>query len=145
MSAFAGCEAWHPSPAGRDEWVRTELFFGLTRPGGAEVTAAEFQAFLDKSVTPRFPDGFTVVQAQGHYRGDDHVHYDEPSRILVVFHRRGGGGADAGIDAIAREYVRTFDQESVLRSDADARVRLIRRTPAAQPDAPATVPTQRSR
>ena len=43
--------------------TRTELFFGLRKPNGAEVNQAEFQQFLDREVTPRFPDGFTRVCA----------------------------------------------------------------------------------
>ena len=41
--------------------TKTELYFGLSRPGGAEkVSAEEWRGFLDNFVTPRFPDGLTV-------------------------------------------------------------------------------------
>lgn len=35
-------------------------FFGRNRPGG-EVSEEQFQKFLQTVVTPRFPDGLTVV------------------------------------------------------------------------------------
>src|SRR5262245_53088135 len=37
-------------------FARTELYFGTARPDGA-VSEAEFREFLDRVVTPRFPDG----------------------------------------------------------------------------------------
>jgi adenylate kinase family enzyme len=48
--------------------TRTELFFGLRKPNGTEVNNAEFQRFLNREVTPRFPDGFTVIPGQGQFK-----------------------------------------------------------------------------
>src|SRR3954467_1710176 len=48
--------------------VRTELYCGLSRPKGPDVTQAEWAAFLDEVVTPRFPDGFSVTDEYGQYR-----------------------------------------------------------------------------
>ena len=45
-------------------FARTELYFGTARPEGA-VTDEEFQAFIDREVTSRFPAGLTVVKAEG--------------------------------------------------------------------------------
>jgi hypothetical protein len=53
-------------------FARTELFFGTAKPGGA-VTEEEFRTFLDEVVTPLFPDGLTVVKADGQFRGADGV------------------------------------------------------------------------
>jgi Protein of unknown function (DUF3574) len=47
-----------------DLFLRTELFFGPSKPEG-EVTEEEFQPFLAQHVTPRFPDGLTVVTGLG--------------------------------------------------------------------------------
>ena len=35
--------------------------------GGGEVSEAEFQKFLDREITPRFPDGLTVYEADGQF------------------------------------------------------------------------------
>jgi hypothetical protein len=133
LVSLAGCNATPFAPvASEDDWVRTQLFFGLTNPRGGAVSESEWKAFLDTSVTPRFPAGFTVVQAIGHYRDHDHAHYEEPSRVLIVFHRRAAVEADHTLDQIAREYVKRFDQECVLRTDSPARVAFITRpSPAA--------------
>jgi hypothetical protein len=131
LAALAGCNATPRVPNGLDDdWVRTELFFGLTKPRGGAVTESEWNAFLDTAVTPRFPAGFTVIQGLGHYRDRDHAHYEEPSRVLIVFHRRAASDADQSLDQIAREYVKQFSQECVLRTDSPARVTFIAPTPA---------------
>ncbi len=62
-------------------FVRTELFFGTAKPGGA-VTADEFEAFLDAIITPLFPDGLTVIKADGQFRGADPAR--KPSRGFHV-------------------------------------------------------------
>src|SRR5690606_41197674 len=54
--------------AGAFPMARLELYFGTQRPGGAPVTEAEWAAFLDEKVTPRFPDGLTVLTGNGQWR-----------------------------------------------------------------------------
>ena len=49
-------------------FVRTELFFGTAKPDGA-VTEEEFGPVLDTVVTPLFPDGLTVIKADGQFKG----------------------------------------------------------------------------
>ncbi|HSI34961.1 MAG: DUF3574 domain-containing protein [Phycisphaerae bacterium] len=104
-----------------DIWTRTELYFGLKQPGGALVTESDWKRFLDESVTPRFPDGLTVMQAEGRYRSRTEGLIEEPTRVLVILHHH----EDPKIDALTRDYIKRFDQESVLRSDSTARVNFI--------------------
>ena len=52
-----------------DPFIRTELFFGSERPNKPEVSDTEFKLFLDQEVTPRFPDGLTVLKGFGQFRG----------------------------------------------------------------------------
>src|SRR5262245_42688187 len=66
--------------------VRTELYFGMTRPVGADVTDAEFEAFMEEIVAPRFPAGHTVMLAQGRWREETGVSRKEPTRVLVILH-----------------------------------------------------------
>jgi len=58
--ALASCQSSNvPSAhASITSMIRTELFFGLSRPSGPDIKEAEFVVFLDEIVTPRFPDGF---------------------------------------------------------------------------------------
>ncbi len=53
-------------PADRS-MVQTTLYFGLSRPAGKDITAEEWQQFVDRDVTPRFRDGLTVFDARGQW------------------------------------------------------------------------------
>lgn len=44
-----------------ETWRRTELYFGTGKPDGSAVTSQEFEDFVDEIVTPRFPDGLTLL------------------------------------------------------------------------------------
>lgn len=100
-----------------EPFVRTELFFGTAKPDGV-VTPEEFQLFLDEFVTPRFPDGLTVVKGDGQFRGADGITIKESSFLLILlypFEQRAGGSKR--IEEIRAEYVQRHQQESVLRVD----------------------------
>jgi hypothetical protein len=99
-----------------DPFVRTELFFGLSRPGG-RISQRQFDHFVDDKITPRFPDGLTLLSGRGQFRLDDGDIVEEGSKVLVLLHE-GGDSRSADIDAIRAEYVDQFDQQSVLRTDA---------------------------
>ena len=51
-------------------FARTELYFGTAMSEGP-VTEAQFQDFVDREVTPRFPDGLTITKADGRFRTED--------------------------------------------------------------------------
>ncbi len=43
--------------------IEVSLYFGRGKPSGGEVSDAEWATFLSGTVTPRFPDGLTVIDA----------------------------------------------------------------------------------
>ena len=96
--------------------ARLELVFGLSRKGAEPVTEAEWQEFLDTEVTPRFPDGLTVLTGYGQWRGKDGKVAKEASRILLVWHVP-DETTEARIIAIREAWKTRFNQESVLRAD----------------------------
>ena len=98
------------------ELVRRELVFGTARPHSEPLSESEWQSFLDSVVTPRFPDGFTVLNGLGQWRGQDGL-TREHSRMLVIWHER-SPNRDADIEAVRSAYKSRFDQESVLRIDS---------------------------
>lgn len=101
-----------------DPYYRTELFFGRSIPGGGMVSDEEWEKFLAEVVTPRFPDGFTIVKATGQYREKNGKIDKEPSEVLIFLYpasRR--TSSRRKIEEIRRAYVKTFRQESVLRLD----------------------------
>ncbi len=97
--------------------ARLELLFGTTHARGAPITEDEWTAFLDAEVTPRFPDGLTVLQGRGQWRGDNDRLTREQSHILVIWHEQ-SAGANTEIEAIRTAYKQRFAQESVMRVDS---------------------------
>jgi hypothetical protein len=117
--AAPGC-AWVAPEIGAEPWLRTELFFGLSKPDGAAVSEAEWNAFLDIEVTPRFPDGLTVLAGAGQWQDDDGDIVEERSKVLVLLYpREASAESNAEIEAIRTAYESAFQQESVLRADDD--------------------------
>lgn len=101
-----------------DKYVRTELYFGMSRKSGPDVTEEEFEKFVDEFVTPRFPDGLTVIDAHGQWREADATVIKERSKLLVfIYPRKERRAAGSKIEEIRTEYKRRFSQESVLRLD----------------------------
>lgn len=104
-------------PANASAMARLELYFGASRPGGASVTDAEWKEFLDAEVTPRFPDGLTVLSGYGQWRNGIGVIVQEGSRVLVVLYQP-KPETETAIEAIRSAYKSRFQQESVMRIDS---------------------------
>lgn len=96
---------------------RDTLYFGRSRSDGGTVSDAHWRAFVDDTIVPRFPDGFTVLDAEGHWRGGDGAIVREASKVVIVLH---GGEVTSlqAIEAIVADYKRLFAQEAVLRERA---------------------------
>jgi len=83
------------------------------------VSDADWQSFVDETVTPRFPEGFTVLDASGQWRESNGKISHERSRILLVLH-------DANVTSLKKleeirdAYKRRFHQESVIRESSPA-------------------------
>jgi Protein of unknown function (DUF3574) len=112
-------------PAGCQPYERTELFFGTGRAGAAPVSDQEFDAFTDAEITPRFPDGLTMLTGMGQWRGSDSKLAKERSKVLVLLYPK-PSAAESGpkIEDIRHLYEQKFNQESVLRAD-DAEPRCV--------------------
>ena len=101
-----------------EPFVRTELFFGTDKPDGTVVSDKEFQQFLDKEITPRFPDGLTLVSGYGQFRNSQGVIDQEGSKLLILLYPAQDARRHSGeIEEIREEYKQQFQQESVLRVD----------------------------
>ena len=120
VSLLVGCTeaASSTCPDGMEEFVNYQLFMGRSISGGMTVTDAEWETFLEDTVTPRFPDGLTVLDAAGQWRGSDGEIQKEQSKVLTVL-AAPGDEAMRLIDEISAEYKSRFDQESVLKVVGD--------------------------
>lgn len=121
LLVLAGCEKDRPAraeapteqaAAKAPAWVKSELYFGRTKPGG-EVSAEEWDAFLAEEVTPRFPDGLTVLDAYGQWRNAGGKIWKEATKLLVLVHPDEPAAARK-IGELIEVYKKRFTQESVL-------------------------------
>ena len=84
---------------------------------GGDVGQMEWDKFLDEEVTPRFPRGFTVVDAHGQWQEMNGQISKEGSRILIIL-VPDTITASAYVGAVAAAYSDRFDQDSVLKAQS---------------------------
>ena len=93
-------------------YTRTTLYFGRARPAGT-ISERQWKSFVRDEVTSRFPQGFTMWEANGQWRGADGHISRERAKVLLLVHANTVGFQSA-LDALVESYKRTFQQESVL-------------------------------
>jgi hypothetical protein len=94
------------------------LFFGSLKPNKTHVTNAEFRDFLKEVITPRFPEGLTLLTGQGQFRDASDEIIRERSRVLILLYPVAvRQESSKKIEEIREEYKWRFEQESVLRTD----------------------------
>jgi hypothetical protein len=97
-------------------WLRCELYFGVGAFGAPDDGVGEmrWRAFLDREVTPRFPDGLTVLDAYGQWRGGPN---EEPSRLrskMLIILCEDTQANRASIDAVRLAFKAATHDKSVL-------------------------------
>jgi transcription termination factor NusB len=95
------------------ELIEVDLFFGRNIPGGGEVSEAEFEQFVDSNITPRFPDGLTVFDADGQFKDSRGTIIEEQSKVVSLI-LEDTPESESEIDEIIQSYIKQFNQESVL-------------------------------
>ncbi len=119
---LCGCAATVPDPAHprqAADWVETRLYFGLgpaDRPA-AGVGEAGWRDFLDREVTPRFPDGLSVIDAYGQWQGPGEATPERLHSKLLVIEHPDDAADTARIEAIRAAWKRRTGDRSVLRVD----------------------------
>jgi len=95
--------------------IETQLFFGLSRPGGGTVSDSDWNEFLRAEIAPRFAEGFSVIDSRGFWLdGKSKQTITEDSKIISRLLRPGDAEE---IAQIIDAYRKKFEQESVLRVD----------------------------
>ena len=106
-------------------YLRTELYFGTDIKGGMQVTVEDWDKFLAEEVTPKFPDGFTVLEGFGQYRDAKGKIVRENSKVLILLYPwQNRRSANRKIEQSRTAYKKAFQQESVLRMDIRQSVRV---------------------
>jgi hypothetical protein len=115
-------DAAHPAQA--RGWVDTKLYFGLGPADRPEqgVSEAAWRDFLDKEVTPRFPNGLSVLDVYGQWESKGSA---TPKRLrskLLVIDYADSAENRAKIDAIRAAWKQKTGDESVLMVTVPAEV-----------------------
>jgi hypothetical protein len=117
LTACSTAEQTHACLAGKPA-VETQLYFGLSKAHGV-VTAREWQSFVERVITPRFPQGYSVAEVRGAWLSKEAKRtISENSKLLIRVHDGSAADNDA-INAVIDSYKRAFAQESVMRIDQD--------------------------
>jgi hypothetical protein len=99
--------------------ARLELLFGSARKDLTPISEEDWAAFVAAEITPRFPDGLTVLTGYGQWRDAAGSMIKETSRLLLIWYAP-AADSDRSIEAIRAAYKARFGQESVLRADEPA-------------------------
>lgn|GEM_PF-49776 len=104
-------------PAQTQGWVDTRLYFGLgpaDQPGQG-ISESAWRAFLDKEVTPRFPDGLSVIDVYGQWQGKQETTPERLHSKLLVIYYPDTPDNRSKIEAIRAAWKQRTGDQSVLR------------------------------
>jgi hypothetical protein len=114
-STLSGCAGLGPQTCapGQQAMLSAELLFGRKIGDRVGVSEGAFRRFVDEEVTPRFPDGLTVLDASGQYRDRERgVLIREPSKLVSIVISDETANREK-FTAIVEAYKRSFNQQSV--------------------------------
>ena len=110
-NAFSGPILSNAASEADTLWVKEELYFGALIPAGGMVTDSLWQRFLDNEVTPRFPEGYTSLDAMGSYQVLSGVTVKEPSRIIILLYNSSTPMIERRVLEVMERYRKQFGQE----------------------------------
>jgi hypothetical protein len=96
--------------------LELNLYFGRDIEGGGEVSESQWAEFVAAEVTPRFPDGLSVLNVAGQSRNSMNQTLRERTKLLVVVvfdvpaHR-------AKVREVVEAYNKRFGQHGVFRTE----------------------------
>jgi uncharacterized protein DUF3574 len=100
-------------PAPQQPMQQVELMFGRNIGGRLGVSEAKWSRFVAREVTPRFPEGLSIVDAAGQWQDRErHRVVREPSKLVMIVTTDDAPARDR-IAAIVAAYKQQFRQQSV--------------------------------
>lgn len=113
----------HPWPEA--SVIQTQLYFGLRSADGEGVSEQAWARFLAEIVTPRFPDGLTVLNAHGQSLRRGAAQPEDvlagTTKLLIIVHPN-TAEAQVAIGEIKAGYSERFHQISAFHVDFPARI-----------------------
>jgi hypothetical protein len=113
QSSAAATEPYQCILPSEQRMLVAELFFGRTIKGRAPLSDAEWAGFAADTITPNFPDGFTVFDGNGQWRNPQTGQIArDPTKVLIVAVKRSADLA-GHLQAVIDAYKQRFHQQSV--------------------------------
>jgi len=108
----SGCAGVGPvCSVGLSPMTEARFFFG------GSIAAEQWRGFVDQEISPRFPDGFTIIETQGQWRNRGGTISRESGHELLIVMARNTPNAEK-LNAIRDTFKRRFMQESVLLAES---------------------------
>ena len=95
------------------ELIQVDLYLGRSQPDGDIIADEDFETFIETEITPRFPDGLTVWDANGRYRDASGTVIAEPSNVVRLVFLDTQANETALMEVI-QAYIAQFEQETVM-------------------------------
>jgi hypothetical protein len=112
---LGGCARTAPTCLlpGQARMQQIDMFFGRDIAGRGPVTEAEWADFARREITPRFPDGFTVIDARGQWLNPQAGTIGAEATEMVRIDVAPGAGVPGRVAAVAAAYRARFRQIAV--------------------------------
>lgn len=111
-------------PGATKGWVDTRLYFGLgpaDRPDRG-VSEADWRGFLDREVTPRFPDGLSVLDVYGQWQGKNQTTPERLRTKCLIIEYPDTAENRLKVEAIRAAWKQKTGDQSVMRVTEPAAV-----------------------
>jgi hypothetical protein len=108
LLAMVACGPTQACELGGSEMIRAELLFGRTA-----APAPDWEDFLATSVTPRFPDGLTVLDGVGQWLSPRTGRISHEASTVLLILAPPAPDLKARLDAVREDYKTRFHQQSV--------------------------------
>jgi hypothetical protein len=104
-------------PGSTKGWVDTKLYFGLGPADQPDkgIRESEWRTFLDREVSPRFPDGLSVVDVNGQWQGKNQTTPERLRTKMLIIDYPDTAENRAKVDAIRAAWKQKTGDQSVMR------------------------------
>ena len=110
-------QAYPAHPDATSGWLDTKLYFGLGPADHPDegVSEVEWRAFLDREVTPRFPDGLSVLDVYGQWRGKNQTIPERLRTKCLIIDYPDTAENRGKVEAIRAAWKQKTGDQSVMR------------------------------
>ncbi len=96
-----------------EQQVTAQLFYGRAHKDGSQINAAEWADYVAKDVTPRFPDGLTVIDASGQWKHPKTGRVMREKSTIIEIVTSGSPETWSRMQELRDIYKKRFQQEMV--------------------------------